>query len=126
MSRENTPLWEQLSDTADELACAGLVTKSTLQLLRAASVQMENWFVGNVELREENHAAIKRINEQDIALDSLADVFFHAAKFARHEITMDAFSTGVVDKSPFLNVMNARGLDSVGAPLRVRKKKVQT
>lgn len=118
------PLWEELNDAADTLALAGQVNKPTLQLLRAAAVQMENWFIANSELREENGAAIKRINEQDAALRALADVFFHAAKFARQEITMDAFGTGVIDKVPFLNAMAARGLNSVGGALPVRKKKV--
>ena len=115
-------IWDELEDIADALACAGKLDKRQLQTLRAAAIQMENYFVGNAELREENAAAIKRINEQDAALRSLADVFFHAAKFARHEITLDAFGTGVIDKTPFLNAMAAQGLNSVGGALPVRKK----
>ena len=119
-----TPLWDELSEAADTMALAGTLDRPTLQILRAAAVQMENWFVANAELREKNAAAIKRINEQDAALCALADVFFHAAKFARHEITMDAFETGVIDKVPFLNAMVAHGRDSIGAPVKTRKKKV--
>lgn len=126
MSREHRPLWDELADTADTMAIEGLVNKAQLQTLRAAAVQMENWFVANAELREEKDAAMKRVAEQDAALHALADVFFHAAKFARAEITLDAFGTGVIDKSPFLNAMAARGLNSVGAPLPKRKKRVTT
>ena len=118
------PLWDELSKAADMMALAGVLDRPTLQILRASAVQMENWFVANAELREENAAAIKRINEQDTALRSLADVFFHAAKFARHEITLDAFGTGVIDKVPYLNAMAAHGSDSIGAPVKQRKRKV--
>ena len=118
-----TPLWDELSEAADTMALAGVLDRPTLQILRAAAVQMENWFIANAELREENAAAIKRINEQDTALRSLADVFFHAAKFARHEITLDEFGTSVIDKVPYLNAMAAHGRDSIGAPVKQRKKK---
>lgn len=117
------PLWDELSEAADTMALAGVLDRPTLQILRAAAVQMENWFVANAELREENAAAIKRIREQDAALRVLDDLFFHASKFARHEITMDAFGTCVIDKVPFLNAMAAHGRDGIGAPVKQRKKK---
>ncbi len=117
------PLWDELSELADTLALAGKVDKPMLQTLRAAAIQMENWFIAVQELREEKDAAMKRVHAQDTALHALVDVFHHAAKFARHEITMDAFGTGVADKVPFRNIMSAHGLDSVGAPLPPRRKK---
>ncbi len=118
------PLWDELSELADTLALAGKVDKPALQTMRAAAIQMENWFIAVQELREEKDAAMKRVSEQDAALNALADVFHHAAKFARREITMDAFGTGVTDKAPFANIMAAHGLDGVGGPLpkkRARK-----
>lgn len=122
----NTPLWDELADVADTLAIAGQVQKPQLQTMRAAAVQMENWFVAVQDLREEKDAAMQRVSEQDAALQALADVFFHAAKFARREITMDAFATGMVDKAPFANIMVANGCNPVGSllpPKRVRKTK---
>ena len=119
----SAPLWDELRETADYLIRWNKVDKPQLQVIRAAATQMENWFVANAELREENAAAIKRIQEQDAALHALADVFFHAAKFARQEVTLDAFGTGVIDKVPFLNAMASRGLNSVGGELPVRRKK---
>lgn len=117
------PLWEELQDLADDLLRWNKVDKAQLQTLRAAAVQMENWFVANTELREENCDALARIQQQDNALHALADVFHHAAKFARGETTLDAFGTGVIDKAPFLNAMAAHGRDSVGSPLPARKKR---
>ena len=121
------PLWEELSDLADRLACAGQVATKDLRTIRAASVQMENWFIANSELREENGDAIKRVQEQDDALRSLADVFFHAGKFARGEITMDAFADGTKDMAPFRNIMAGMyGLNPVGgAPPAKRARKVK-
>ena len=122
----HTPLWDELSEAADTLALAGTIDKRTLQTMRAAAVQMENWFTAAQELREEKDAAMQRVGEQDAALNALADVFFHAAKFARHEITLDAFGSGVIDKTPFLNAMTAHGLNSVGGALPARKKRAAT
>jgi|DEB19_MinimDraft_2_1074335.scaffolds.fasta_scaffold15758_3 hypothetical protein len=122
---DHRPLWEELSEAADELAIAGKVDKQTLKLLRASVIQMENWFTGCQELREEKDEAMKRVDEQDSALNALADVFFHAAKFARHEMTIDAFGTCVIDKVPFLNAMAAHGLDSIGAPLQEKRKRAK-
>lgn len=121
------PLWEELSDTADTLALAGQIDKRALQTMRAAVVQMENWFTAVQELREEKDAAMKRVAEQDAALHALADVMTHSAKFARLEITMDAYGTGVIDKAPFVNAMAAFGLNSIGgdvAPKKPRKPRV--
>ena len=120
------PLWDELRETADDLLSWNKVSKQQLQVIRAAATQMENWFIANAELREENEACIKRILEQDEALHALADVFFHAAKFARREITLDAFGTSIVDKAPFTNVMAAHGLDSIGAPVKRRINKRAT
>ncbi len=117
------PLWDELSDIADTLTMVGKLDKPTLQTIRAAAVQMENWFTAVQELREEKDAAMKRVGEQDAALHALADVFHHAAKFARHEITMDAFGTGVIDKAPFKNIMAAHGLDGVGSLLPEKRKR---
>lgn len=115
------PLWDDLSDLADTLALTGLVNKKELQIMRSASVQMENWFTAVQELRQEKDAAMKRVTEQDVALHALADVMAHSAKFARLEITMDAYGTGVIDKAPFANAMAAFGLNSVGGHKALKK-----
>ncbi len=123
MTFAKSPLWEELEDAADTLALSGQIDKRVLQLMRASSVQMKNWFVAVQELREEKDAAITRLQEQDAALHALANVFFHAAKFARQEITLDAFGTGVIDKAPFKNAMAAYGLDSAGGVRRAEKRR---
>ena len=121
------PHWETIADMADRLAASGVVSIKDIKDLRGAAYQMELWFTTVQELREECEAARLKRHEHDLALQSLSDVFFHAAKFARQEMTMDAFATGVRDKAGFKNIMaTAYGLDSVGAllpPKKTRKAK---
>jgi hypothetical protein len=116
------PHWETIADLADRFAAMGVGSSKDIKDLRGAAYQMELWFTTVQELREECEAArIKRF-EQDAALQALSDVFFHAAKFARGEMTMDAFATGVRDKAGFKNIMaTAYGRNSVGAPLPPKK-----
>lgn len=96
-------------------------------VLQATALHIEHQEAALDYVREENAALVQRVQEQDDALRALADVFFHAAKFARHEITMDEFGDGMKDQSMFRNIMAAAyGRDSLGAPLppkKVRKKK---
>jgi hypothetical protein len=117
------PLWQDLAEAADTLALAGKVDKPTLQLLRASAVQMENWFIGNSELREELAEASQRIGQQDQALQALADTLQHAARFARLEVTMDEFGEAVRDKAPFANIMAHYGRGSVGEPAKAKRRK---
>lgn len=117
-----TPLWDQLTDAADRLACDGRVPLKDLKTMRAAAVQMQNWFDGNQELREENEAALKRINEQDQALRTLGTVLFEASRLAKNEVTFDAFENSAKDTAAFKNIMElAYGVNSVGGELPVRK-----
>lgn len=118
------PLWDELADLADRLACAGQVALADLKTIRAAAIQMENWFEGNRDLRTENEAARAMVLQQDTALQVLGELFDESAKFCRKEMTLAGFSERVVDKAPFRNIMAAYGLDEVGVPLpakRVRK-----
>jgi len=122
------PHWETVLNIADRLAASGVVSSRDIRDIRSAAYQLELWFTALQELREECEAARIKRHEQDEALMALSDVFFHAAKFASQEITMDAFATAVRDKAGFKNIMAmAYGRDSVGAllpPKKQRKQKV--
>ena len=122
------PHWETITEIADRLLACEAIQGRDYKDLRSAAYQLELWFTALMELREECEAARIKRHEQDEALMALSDVFFHAAKFARQEITMDAFATGARDKAGFKNIMaTAYGRDSVGAPLpqkKQRKRKV--
>jgi hypothetical protein len=124
------PHWETISELADRLAATGMVSNADIKDLRSAAYQLELWFSTLQELREECEAARIKRYEHDTALQALSDVFFHSAKFARQEMTVDAFATGVRDKAGFKNIMaTAYGLDSIGAALpakKIRKQKEVT
>lgn len=116
------PHWETIHELADRLDALGVIANSDIKDLRGAAYQMDLWFSAVKELREECEAARLKRYEHDLALQSLSDVFFHAAKFARQEMTMDAFATGVRDMACFKNIMaTAYGRDSVGATLPAKK-----
>jgi hypothetical protein len=121
-----TPHWVTIELLTDRLERDGAVSKSDIKDLRSAAYQLELWFTALMELREECEAARILRQEQDEALMILADVLSHTAKFARHEITMDAFAAVVRDKAGFKNIMaTAYGRDSVGAPLPPKKQRKQ-
>lgn len=121
------PHWQTIAELADRLAAGQTPSKRDIEDLRGAAYQMELWFTTCQELREECEAARIKRHEHDSALSGLADMFFHAAKFARQEMTMDAFATGVRDTAPFKNIMaTAYGRDAIGAllpPKKTRKAK---
>ena len=116
------PHWETILEMADRLASGGVATKRDIQDLRGAAYQMDLWFTAVQELREECEAARLKRHEHDKALQIMAFVLSNCVVFARQEITLDAFATGVRDKAGFKNIMaTAYGLDSVGAPLPPKK-----
>ena len=116
------PHWKTIAELADRLAAGELATKRDIQDLRGAVCQMELWHTAVQELRDECEAARIKRHDQDAALKTLADVFFYAAKFARQEMEMDEFGTGVRDLAPFRNIMaTVYARDSVGAPLPPKK-----
>ena len=118
------PHWKTIEELADRLAADDSASKHDIQNLRGAVYQMELWYTAVQELREECEAARIKRAEHDAALKALSDVFFHAAKFARHEMTMDAFATGVKDMAPFKNIMaTLYGQDAVGIPLKPKAKR---
>jgi hypothetical protein len=114
-----TPLWDELSETADRLAVDGQVSIKDLRTLRAAAVQMGNWFEANQELREERdrlqadnatyRAALNSINEAASLVASLAGTTAHEmgdATFAR-------------DFAPFINLMGIHHKDpDYGTPTK--------
>lgn len=120
------PHWETIAELADKLASSEVASKRDIRDIRSAAYQLELRFTALQELLEECKAARIKRHEQDEALMALPDVFFHAAKFARQEMTMDAFATGVRDKAGFKNIMaTAYGRDGVGAPLPPKKQRKQ-
>jgi hypothetical protein len=110
------PLWDELEELADRLAVAGQVKLPDLRTLRAASVQMGNWFEANQELREQVDMLKADCIKYRMALgrvkDSMTVVARHAGLEA-HEINDDDFAR---DFSPFINLMNLHGDPDYGPP----------
>ncbi len=114
-------LWEELEQVADRLAVAGQVTLPDLQTLRAASVQMGNWFEGNEDLRERLKALEIDNLKYRVALKSVQEAARVMSRFAgleAHEISDDSFAR---DFAPFNNIMVANGVEPYAKPKRARK-----
>ena len=117
------PLWDELGDLADKLAVAGSVSMPDLRTIRAAAVQMGNWFEANQEYREQiqqlqadslkYRAALVSIKE------SLRIVAAHANSEA-FELMPDDFAR---DFAPFRNIMAFHKIEPYHKPKRKSKPK---
>ena len=115
------PLWDELEQVADRLAVAGQVALPDLRTLRAAAVQMGNWFEANQDLRT-RLAALEIDNlKYRVALQNVQDASSMVARYAgleAHEFGDDSFSR---DLAPFKNIMVANGVEPYAKPKRTRK-----
>lgn len=114
-------LWDELEQVADRLAVAGLVALPDLRTMRAASVQMGNWFEGNEDLRERLKALELDNLKYRIALQSVQEATSMVARYAgleAHEFSDESFAR---DLAPFKNIMVANGVEPYAKPKRTRK-----
>ena len=117
LSRE--PLWVELADLADQLA--GKIETKDLKTLRACSVQMENWFEGCQQYREELEQARADAAKYRAALQGLQGVLSASAKFAgleAFEMSSDDFAR---DLAPFKNIMAVYGVEPYAKKTPPRK-----
>lgn len=114
-------LWDELEELADKLATEGKVALPDLRTMRAASVQMGNWFEGNEDLRERLRLLEIDNLKYRVALKTLNDVLGMSAKYASleaHEFGDDSFSR---DLAPFKNIMVANGVEPYAKKKRGQK-----
>jgi len=109
-------LWDELEEMADRLAVAGQVKLPDLRTIRAASVQMGNWFEANQDLREQAEQLKADSLKYRTALGQVKDAMTMVARhagLAAHEFGDDDFAR---DFSPFINLMNRHGDLDYGPP----------
>ena len=114
-------LWDELEALADKLAIAGQVSLPDLRTLRAASVQMGNWFEANEDLRERLRLLEIDNLKYRVALQSVQEVASMVARYAgleAHEFGDDSFAR---DLAPFKNIMVVNGVEPYAKPKRPKK-----
>ena len=98
-----TPLWDELAELADKHA--GTLPKKDLMVIRAAAIQMENWFVANQEAFDEIDALTRERNAYRAMLIELGthlEAFSKKAREAAFHFSPDTFAR---DYTSHINLM---------------------
>lgn len=112
-------IWEELEAMADKLAVAGQVSLPDLRTLRAASVQMGNWFEANEELRARLESLEVDNLKYRIALKKVQEVSGMVARYAGLESHEFGDSSFARDFAPFINLMGIHHKDpDYGTPIK--------
>ena len=114
------PLWDELEELADKLATQGNVVLKDLRTMRAASVQMGNWFEACQDLRVRLEALEIDNLKYRVALQSVHEAAGVVARYAgleAHEFGDDSFAR---DFAPFKNVMVANGVEPYAKKRRAK------
>lgn len=105
------PLWDEVEELADKLAIQGHVLQKDMRTMRAAAVQMSNWFEACQDLRERLQAIEIDNLRYRTALKNMQEVTSMAARYAgleAHEFSDGSFAR---DLAPFKNIMAGYGVE---------------
>ena len=99
------PLWEELENMADKLAVAGMVELKDIKTMRAAAVQMENWFEANQEAFADIDRHKADIVNYRAALKNINSALSDVSRYAGVEGHEMGDSTFARDFAPWANLM---------------------
>lgn len=100
------PLWEQLSTQADSISSVG-INLNTVKVMRAASIQMQNWYEGCQEYRED----AERLAKENADLRASMRVIILASRELANYVELEEFTTPAdcfsKDLAPWRNIVAA-------------------